>query len=323
MERSLRMNRSLAPVAVYTYSRAMHLRQTISALQENYLASQTVLYVVSDAPKNDDHKPLVDEVREYVDGISGFREVVHIFRDKNLGTPASILQAEEQIIHDHGRVISMEDDNLSSRNFLNFMNGGLDAYEDDPSVFSVCGYCPPISVPASFSSEYWFYPWNLSWGYAMWKPKYDRIYPLVNQMDQFRREGLIRQLRANGGLYIADALLRDHKKQRVFPDAVLGAKMTRLGLYSVVPTVSKIKNIGSDGSGVSGGRTAKKHNVELDDRPVTEFAFGEKPAMNDLLVTAAIQFYNSGLLTRLSRRLGIYHELLTLKYWLKDHLQSV
>jgi hypothetical protein len=307
------MNCELAPVVVYTYSRLNHLQRTVSALQDNYLARRSVLYVVSDGAKNADHKPLVDRVREYLDGVGGFREVVRIYRNKNMGTPLSIHQAEGQIVSDHGCVISMEDDNISSRNYLNFMNDGLKAYEDDPSIFSVCGYCPPIKVPLDFAAEYWFYNWNLSWGYATWKEKYDKVYPLLNQYDVFKRQGLLHKVRAAGGLYITDALLRDYKKKAIFPDSVLCATMTRAGFCSVVPTVSKIRNIGSDGSGVSGSRLIGKNDVKLDDSPLVDFAFSGRPAMNERLVSEAVKFYNGGLLTRLSRRLGVYHELSVLK----------
>lgn len=308
------MSRELAPVLVLTYSRLNHLRRTISALQENYLAKSSVLYVVSDAAKVADHKPLVDKVREYLDEVDGFRQVVRIYRNENMGGTASLWEAERRIISDHGCVISMEDDNISSRNYLNFMNDGLRAYEDDPSIFSVCGYCPPIKIPEDFNSEYWFYNWNLSWGYATWKEKYDKIYPLLNQYHDFRRQGLLGKVRENGGLYITDSLLRDYKRKAIFPDAVLCTKMTREGFYSVVPAISKIRNIGSDGSGMSGSRLAGKNDVKLDDRPLTEFAFSTRPAMNERLVSEAVKFYNGGLLTRLSRRLGIYHELAALKY---------
>ena len=307
------MSRELAPVVVYTYSRLKHLEQTISALQSNFLAKQSVLYVISDAAKTADHKPFIDKVREFLDGVGGFREVVRIYREKNLGTPRSIHEAEAQVIGDHGYVISMEDDNLSSRNYLNFMNEGLQAYEDDPSIFSICGYCPPIDVPEGFNSEYWFYNWNLSWGYAMWKKKHDRVYPLLNQYDDFGRQGLLRKVRKKGGWYITDALRVDYQKKAIFPDAVLCTKMTGQGYRSVIPTVSKIQNIGSDGSGVSGSRLASKHDVRLDDRPLVDFGFSAQPAMNDRLVLEAVKFYNGGMMSRLSRRLRMYHELSTFK----------
>jgi hypothetical protein len=315
--------RDLAPVVVFTYTRLAHLKLTIEALQRNFLASRTVLYVISDGAKNADHKAQVDKLREYVDGISGFREVVRVYRDKNLGAPTSLVEAEKQVVHDHGTVISMEDDNISSRNYLDFLNGGLQAYWDDPSVFSVCGYCPKLPIPSDFHSEYWFYQWNLSWGFALWKHKYDKIYPLFNDFPRFKREGLLRKIRSRGGLYITDSLMLDYKKKSVFPDAVLCAKMTRDDLRSVIPTVSKIKNIGSDGTGVSGGRVAWKHDTEVDDREITEFGFGEVPPGNDRLVHAMVRFQNSGILTRVSRRVGVYRELSAFKYWLKDKVLHV
>lgn len=308
------MGRELAPIVVYTYTRLEHLRRTIKALQDNYLACRSTLYVVSDGAKTPEHQPMVLKVREYLDGVSGFREVVRIYREQNMGTPESIHDAERRVISDHGRVISMEDDNVSSRNYLDFMNAGLDFYEDASDIFSVCGYCPPIELPAGFTSEYWFYNWNLSWGYAMWKKKYETIYPLVNEYGEFKRQGLLRKVRGQGGLYIADALFRDHRKRAIFPDAVLCTKMTREGFRSVIPAISKIRNIGSDGSGVSGSRLASKHDVLLDDRPVREFAFSACPPMNELIVSRAVKFYNSGFVTRLARRLGIYHELSRAKW---------
>lgn len=312
--------RDLAPVVVYTYSRLAHLQQTIEALQRNFLASRTVLYVISDGPKHAGHKPTVDKVRQYVDGVSGFREIVRVYRDKNLGVPTSLIEAEKQVIHDHGTVISMEDDNISSPNYLDFLNGGLQTYWDDPSVFSICGYCPPIPIPRDFKSEYWFYHWNLSWGFATWKHKYDKVYPLVNDFAAFKREGLLRKVRSQGGLYITDSLLRDFKKKSIFPDAVLCAKMTRENLRSVIPTISKIRNIGSDGTGVSGSQLAAKHDTRLDDRDITEFRFGSVPPMNEHVIQAMVKFQNSGILTRVSRRLGVYHELSAFKYWLKGQV---
>lgn len=315
-------HRDLAPVAVYTYSRLSHLQRTIEALQRNFLASRTVLYVISDGPKHASHKPLVEKVRDYADGVSGFREVVRVYRDKNLGTPASIHEAEKQVIHDHGTVISMEDDNISSRNYLDFLNGGLQKYWDDPSIFSICGYCPPIPIPNDFGCEYWLYHWNLSWGFALWKHKYDKIYPLVNDLPAFKREGLLRKIRSQGGLYITDSLMRDFKKKSIFPDAVLCAKMTRQDLRSVIPAISKIRNIGSDGSGASGSRLASKHGTNLDDRDITDFHFGGVPPLNERVVHAMVRFQNSGILTRVSRRLGVYHELSALKYWLRNKVSD-
>lgn len=307
------MTQALAPVVIFTYNRLDHLTQTIDALRANYLAKRSTIYIVSDGAKDSAHAARIDQLRRYVDSIDGFAEVNRIYRDKNLGALESISRAEAQILHDHGSIISMEDDNISSRNFLNFMNDGLQTYAADPTVFSVCGYCPPIAVPETYDREYWFYQWNLSWGYATWKNKHDQIYPLINKYRDFKRDGTFAAVNAVGGLYVADSLRRDHKRQGVFPDAVLCAKMTRAGMRSVIPVVSKIRNIGSDGSGVSGSRRADQNDVVLDDGSTTDFNFGGVRPMNQQLVAEAVKFYNGGLLTRISRRLGIYHEMAAVK----------
>lgn len=313
------MNKINAPVAVYTYNRINHLKKTIESLQKNYLAKQTTLYVISDGFKDLSHKPQIDLIRSYIENITGFKEVIKVFRDRNLGTPHSIHDAEKRIINDHGCIISMEDDNISSPSYLNFMNDGLVAYKDDPAVFSICGYCPPIEIPSDYTEEYWFYNWNLSWGYAMWKDKYDIIYPLINKYNDFRRIGLLKKVNLAGGLYITDSLFRDFKKAAIFPDSILCTKMTQAGFMSVIPTVSKIKNIGSDGSGVSGSWYADKNDVILDNRSIVDFSFGGINENNKKLVAEAVKFYNGGSLTKLSRSLGIYHQLSYLKKKLTGH----
>lgn len=57
----------MVPVLIGTYTRLPHLRQTISALQENYLAGQTDIYIASDFPRDPSDAKAVDELRKYVE----------------------------------------------------------------------------------------------------------------------------------------------------------------------------------------------------------------------------------------------------------------
>nr|PZN83576.1 MAG: hypothetical protein DIU57_09895 [Pseudomonadota bacterium] len=304
------MVRNLAPVAVYTYTRINHLKRTIEALKNNLLAKYTVLYVVSDGPRTPADEKLVEAIRNYVDDLSGFREVVRLYRSANLGTPASIFAAEQQIISDHGKIICMEDDNVTSTNFLSFLNQGLQHFEGDDRIFSVCGYMPPVAGEVRCRGDYWLYPWNISWGYATWKDRYDRIYPLVNEFVRLKRNGVLRRLNAAGGLYITDSLRRDYRKQRRFPDAILCTRMFELGMCSVVPTVSKVLNIGSDGSGVSSLKKTTKYDVELDSSNRSVFDFHCESEDSAWLRRRCIRFFNGSIATRIARRLGVYGELL-------------
>jgi len=303
----------LAPVAVYTYTRHDHLVRTLEALKRNHLAPHTVLYVVSDGPNSEAHRQQVQRVRDFVDDLSGFREIVRVYRKENLGLRVSPPSAEKAILSDHGSIINMEDDNITSANYLDFINGGLQHFEHDPAVFSVCGYAPPTAVPADEEGDFWYYPWNMSWGYGLWKAKYDAIHPLVNQYPARRRDGsLARQNRA-GGLYISDSLKRDFEQKKYFPDAILCTEMFVRGARAIVPVRSKVQNTGQDGSGQSSGLLTDKYDVRLDDGLRRQFDFGAEARHAGAYRQAAEQLYNGGKLTRLARRLGVFHELSDLR----------
>jgi hypothetical protein len=304
----------LAPVALYTYTRHEHFVRTVEALKLNFLAPHTVLYVVSDAPSIAAHEAAVGRIRDYADNLTGFREIVRVYRDKNLGLRLSPPMAEKAILSDHGKIINMEDDNISSSNYLDFVNGGLQYFEDDDSVFSVSGYAPPTAGNGDTDDgDFWFYPWNISWGYGLWKAKYDKIYPLVNRYPVLKKQGILSAQNRQGGLYISDSLKRDFENKKYFPDAILCTEMFRRQARTILPTVSKIQNIGQDGSGQSSNLLTDKYNVALDLSAKRNFYFANECASAQQKRNAAIALYNGSRLTRLARRIGVFHELSSMR----------
>lgn len=301
---------ALAPVAVYTYSRYEHLVKTLEALRRNHLAPNTVLYVVSDGAKVPAHEPVVQRIRDYVDDLTGFREVVRVYRDTNYGLRRSPPEAEKAILSDHGRIINMEDDNITSANYLDFINAGLQHFEADATVYSICGYCPPVT-PAHCAprGDFWRYAWNVSWGYGVWKAKHDRFHPLHNRYPELRRAGVLARQNRAGGLYVSDSLKRDHLGLKYFPDAILCTDMFAANMQSILPTVSKIRNTGQDGSGQSTQRATDKYDVALDDGEQRAFDFTRECALADTYRAGANSLFNGSLATRLTRTLGVYHQL--------------
>jgi len=304
---------NLAPVAVYTYTRLHHLRLTIEALMANHLAKDSTIYIVSDGAKNESDKKLVNQLRQYVDGLNGFREIVRVYRTKNLGVGISPALAEREIVSDHGRIINMEDDIITSPNFLDYLNQGLSHFDDNHSIFSVCGYTPPDTNKTGENADWWPYQWNMAWGYGTWKERFDRVYPLVNKYPAFKKAGTISKIIKNGGLYIADSLRRDYLGQGKFLDAILCARMTELEMYSVIPTVSKVQNIGLDGSGTSTKRVTNKYSVVIDRGERRTFDFSKSSELSVKRRNSAIHFFNGGMLTRVARRLGCYYSLSRVK----------
>src|SRR6266702_2605453 len=101
---------NLSPVALFTYRRLWHTRQTIEALLQNEMAAESELFVFSDGPRSDADLDKVQEVREYLKTVTGFRRVTLIERERNLGLANSIISGVTEIVNQHGRVIVLEDD---------------------------------------------------------------------------------------------------------------------------------------------------------------------------------------------------------------------
>lgn len=301
---------TLAPVAVYTYSRHDHLVRTLEALRKNHLAPATVLYVVSDGAKVPEHQDAVDQIRNYVDDLTGFREIVRVYRSTNYGARRSLPEAEQMILSDHGKIINMEDDNITSANYLDFINAGLQHFEADDTVYSICGYCPPIGLDSDQAlGDFWRYNWNMSWGYGVWKTKHDRFHPLNNHYPEMKHKGLLKRQNQAGGLYVSDSLKRDHDGAKYFPDAVLCTDMFAANMRAIIPTVSKVHNTGQDGTGQSTQLTTNKYDVLLDNGAQREFDFTNESKQADAYRTAARGFFNGSLSTRIARTLGVYHQL--------------
>ncbi len=135
----------LAPITLFVYNRLSHTKQTINALKKNKLAEQSELIIFSDSFKNSDDKKKVNQVREYIRSIKGFKGVEIIERPDNFGLANSIIDGVTRVVNQYGKVIVLEDDLVTSSFFLEYMNNALLCYEDDPQVISIHGYNYPIS----------------------------------------------------------------------------------------------------------------------------------------------------------------------------------
>lgn len=302
-----------SPIVVFTYTRLEHLTQTIESLKSNIGAENTVLYVVSDGPAKEEDRAAVWKLRDYIDEVTGFREIVRIYRDKNLGPLNSPLLAEQAVINDHGSVISLEDDNITATNFIVYMNQALCAFEHDDRIYSIGAYVPSQLQAYDDTSDFWLYPWNISWGYAVHKAQYNKIHPLTNRYREFARNGILRRQNSAGGLFVTDSLRRDFKRQKNLADAIIATEMFSRGMRTVLPTKSKVKNIGQDGTGQSSKLTTDRYETLLDESGKLDFDFSTPSMQSDLYCKRLISFQNGSLATQLTRRIGMYHTAERLK----------
>lgn len=240
---------SHAPVALFVYNRPGHTRQTVEALAANTLAAETPLHVFSDAPKSDNARQSVDEVRSYIRTISGFKSVTIVERETNFGLARSIIDGVSSLCEQYGRVIVLEDDLVTSPYFLAFMNNGLELYAKEECVLSVCGYMYPVELAPDTSSFFLKVP--NSWGWATWLDRW-RIFNSNGRelLEEIQVRGLSRPFNANG----------PHSNIKMLKDQVSGRndswfiRWHAVGfirqMVTLYPIRSLVSNIGIDGSGV-------------------------------------------------------------------------
>lgn len=165
-----------APIALFVYNRPKHTRQTLEALQANALANQSDLFVFCDGPK-DNARPealeAITEVRSLVKA-KPWCKTVTIYESKtNKGLAESIIEGVSQTVNQFGKIIVLEDDIVTSKGFLRYMNEALNLYEQEDKVMHIGSYLPYTNsykkLPETFLSRF-----MSCWGWATWKSSWQR-----------------------------------------------------------------------------------------------------------------------------------------------------
>ena len=144
---------NLAPIALFVYNRPKHTKQTIEALKKNKLSHDSELFIFSDGHKGEKDREKVNETRNYIKTITGFKKITIEKKEKNWGLADSIVDGVTKIINKYGKIVVLEDDIVTSPYFLNYMNDALNIYKDEPQVMHIAGYIYPINknkLPETF-----------------------------------------------------------------------------------------------------------------------------------------------------------------------------
>jgi len=250
----------LAPVVLFVYNRPWHTQQTIEALQNNELAKESELFIYSDAAKNEQAAAKVDEVREYIKTIDGFKNITIVERDKNWGLANSIIDGVTDIVNQYGRIIVMEDDLVTSPYFLTYMNQGLETYQDEEKVASIHGYIYPINdLPETF-----FIRGADCWGWATWQRAWDIFEPNGQKLlDELNSKKLQKEADFNNSYSFTKMLTNQINGKnnswavRWYMSAFLQDMLT---LY---PGKSYVQNIGFDDMGTHCKTATDLFSIEL------------------------------------------------------------
>lgn len=267
------MSGDRAPVALFAFRRPDHLARTLASLAAAHGAPQTELTIFCDGARDERDVDAVAAVRTVARAAQGFRSVTVAEAPGNLGLAASVIRGVDAMLTQAPTVVVLEDDMLVAPDFLDVMHSGLGLYADEPDVISIHGYCPPSarSLPDSF-----FLRGADCWGWATWRRGWD-VFDAdgARLLAELERRGLTREFDFDDA-YPYTRMLRDQVAGRVdswairwYASAFLRSKLT---LY---PGVSRVRNIGQDGSGTHGA---------VPGQVVPDEAFAPLPALSPIPV---------------------------------------
>ncbi len=260
------MKNKIAPIGISAYKRLEHLRACIGALQKNILATESDLFIFSDAPKAGDEEA-VRNVRAFLKTVKGFKTVQVIERREN-NRVFNNRSGHRQLLDAYGKLIWLEEDIVTAPFFLTFINEALHFYEKDGRIFSISGYAPPLEIPDTYHQDSYLLGRFSAWGFATWKARYDKItYHLSSSevVQNLNNPRFLKQL-CKSGVDIPEMLMREVDGEIDALDIKIMYQQALHGWYTLYPKKSLVQNIGHDGSGVHCDRTSKYHHESLWDK---------------------------------------------------------
>ncbi|MCQ2319869.1 MAG: glycosyltransferase family 2 protein [Bacteroidales bacterium] len=290
----------LAPIVLFVYNRPYHTQQTIDYLAKNELAINSLLFVFADGPKENasfEQLKKIQEVREIIHNITGFKGVFIEESDYNKGLANSVINGVSKVIDEYGKVIVVEDDIVSNRFFLRYMNEALEKYANHKELYCVGGANYQFQIPKSYRKNHDTYIVHRAetWGWGTWKRCWHDVDWNVSDFGVFeksRRE--VRRFKRGGS--------------DLFPmlQAQLNGEIDSWGirwdyhLYKhnaccIRPCKSFVKNIGLDNTGVHCGTIAvDDFMAPLYDLPTYSVRFDDRLVLDRRIARSFKRFHGNG-----------------------------
>ena len=242
---------SYAPILLFVYNRPEHTRRCIESLLKNSLASESNLFIYADGAKDSTQQEAVNEVRNYIRSIQGFKQITLMERSENWGLARNIIDGVTTQVNRYGKVIVLEDDLVVAPYFLQFMNEALEVYKNEPRVghIQACDFTQDSSLPATFLIK-----WTGSWGWATWDRAWKHFNPNGNELLQELEERKLTHVFDFNGKYGFTRMLRRQIEGKNNSWAIRwNASLFLKDILSLNVGRSLVQNEGFDGSGTNCG----------------------------------------------------------------------
>lgn len=271
-----------SPIVLFTYLRLETLQKTINALAANFYASDSDLIIFSDGAKYQKDESKVREIRNYLKTIQGFKSVTIHESSTNKGLATSIIQGVSSVLKEYPTAIVLEDDLITSSNFLAYMNQALTYYQGNPKVLSISGFSPIIKGLGD--NEVYFTQRSSSWGWACWADRWSKIDWTCKFYEEFRINSKMKSKFNEMGSDMS-LMLKRQMEGNINSWAVRFCfHQFQYNLYSVHPAVSKVRNVGFDELSTNTKFYSTRFISELDQSELQEFHFENQVYLDSKII---------------------------------------
>jgi hypothetical protein len=237
--------KNLAPIAIFTYNRLDFLKILIRSLKKNSLSRNSTIYFFSDSWKDTADKKKVLEVRNFIKKVFGFKKTIIILRDKNYGLAKNVVSGINFVLKNNKKIIVLEDDLELSKNFLKYVNSGLNIYRNNKKVASIHGWTFPINYK-KFFPDYFFIKGADCWGWGTWKRAWKKFNPDGKDLlNKIKRKNVKKLFNFNNSFNYFQ-MLENQVLQKNNSWAIRWyASMFLENMYTLYPKISLVKNNGT------------------------------------------------------------------------------
>ena len=312
-----------APVVIPTLNRFEHFKKCIESLSACTWSEYTDVYVGLDYPNKEHHWDGYKKIETYLSncGNMNFKKIHVIKRPYNygIGINGNFTDLRKEVFSYYDRVICSEDDNVFSPCFLVYMNKGLELFKDDKSILAINGYRHFYNIQIGKNT---YFRQNVdfsAWGYGIWKDRVESYQNLNNEYfkSKLSKTIFLKVLKNGNNRAIQYLHCCDKKWDKRMTDNILSVYAAINDYNVIMPSVSLVRNMGFDGSGVNCSNCSNKIVEEHTKQIISEDRDFE-------FIGTGYEFYNENksIYVRSTygaqRSINLFYEII--RYFVKQYL---
>ena len=236
---------SLAPVLLIFWDRAETLRENLARIHQS---GHRRIYIAGDGPRANDAESTkrVQSAREVIGEFSWQEPPRLLLHSDNQGARRAILKAIDWFFSQEGMGIVLEDDSIPNLAFFRFCDELLVRFRHEPSVLMISG-TNPVKFELGSSYSYRFSSHHHIWGFASWGDRVRRVLSEIKALESSDLEPY-----RDSGHFLSESerklwlsrVAKELSGRDDNWDSSWNLCAKRLGLISVVPQFSMVKNMG-------------------------------------------------------------------------------